>query len=165
DRVDIFNANLEAYKDQLGGWTTYKSKKGESYASIAKKFGVSLEQLRALNGLSRKSTRAVAQTLVVPGKPSGGGGIMLASLELPTADATAPAPRGASKSPGKRDVVVVRGGSSNVRTHTVRKGDTLFALAKRYNTSVSALRQLNNLPSNTLLRGKRLRIPGTNVHG
>ncbi|MDX3893839.1 transglycosylase SLT domain-containing protein [Pusillimonas sp.] len=165
DRVDVFNANLEAYKDQLGGWTTYKSKKGESYASIAKKFGVSLEQLRALNGLSRKNTRAVAQTLVVPGKPSGGGGIMLASLELPAADASAPAPRGAAKSPGKRDVVVVRGGGSNVRTHTVRKGDTLFALAKRYNTSVSALRQLNNLPSNNLSRGKRLRIPGTNVHG
>lgn len=61
--------------------------------------------------------------------------------------------------------MVVRGGGANVRTHTVRKGDTLFALAKRYNTSVQALRKLNNLPNNNLSRGKRLRIPGTNVHG
>ncbi|WP_017524786.1 transglycosylase SLT domain-containing protein [Pusillimonas noertemannii] len=167
DRVDVFNANLKAYKDQLGDWTTYHAKKGESYATIAKKFGVSLEQLRALNGLSKKSTRSVAQTLVVPGKAPARGGIMLASLEVPSSSARAPAPMpgAATRAAGKRDVVVVRGRSSNVRTHTVRKGDTLFALAKRYNTSVDALRKLNNLPNNNLSRGKRLRIPGTQVHG
>jgi len=62
-----------------------------------------------------------------------------------------------------RDVVVVRTGSTNARTHTVRQGDTLFALAKRYNTSVGALRKLNNLPNDRLSRGKRLRIPSANA--
>ncbi|HUH87742.1 MAG TPA: transglycosylase SLT domain-containing protein [Pusillimonas sp.] len=166
DRVDTFNANLEAYKDQLGSYTTYAASKGESYAAIAKKFGVSLEQLRAANGLSAKQTRAVAQILVIPGGASSGG-IQLASLEQSTLIDATPTVRTPAAEPGnaRRDVVVVRRGASNTRTHTVRQGDTLFALAKRYNTSVDALRKLNNLPNNNLSRGKRLRIPGTNVHG
>ena len=164
NRVDIFNANLKAYKDKLNNWTTYQTRKGESYASIAKKFGMPLEELRSINGLSKKSTRAVAQTLVVPEGPSTGGGLQLVSLEVP-AGKSAPIRPGTSAASGKRDVVVVRNAGANVRTHTVRRGDTLFALAKRYNTSVDALRKLNNLPNNNLSRGKRLRIPGTNVHG
>src|SRR5690606_15860541 len=127
DRVDVFNANLETYKDQLGNWTTYTARKGESYAAIAKRFGIPLAQLRSLNGISSKKTRAVAQSLVVPGSLPSTGGIQLASLEQPSVSDAPPPPRRASST--RRDVVVVRGGSANVRTPTVRKGDTLFALA------------------------------------
>ncbi|MBR1834320.1 MAG: LysM peptidoglycan-binding domain-containing protein [Bacteroidales bacterium] len=43
--------------------------------------------------------------------------------------------------------------------HTIRRGDTLGALAKRYHTSVSALCKLNNISRTTTLRvGKRLRV-------
>src|SRR5690606_7654963 len=51
NRVDIFNSNLDAYKGRLSSWDTYKSKKGESYASIAKRHGISLGTLRAVNGI------------------------------------------------------------------------------------------------------------------
>jgi membrane-bound lytic murein transglycosylase D len=60
--------------------------------------------------------------------------------------------------------VVVRR-KTNVRTHTVKPGDTLFSLAKRYDTSVDELRKLNNLKNNSLAKGKQLRVPGTNVRG
>jgi membrane-bound lytic murein transglycosylase D len=55
--------------------------------------------------------------------------------------------------------------TANVRTHTVKPGDTLFALAKRYNTSVSELRKLNNLHSNNLVKGNKIRVPGTDIRG
>ena len=43
--------------------------------------------------------------------------------------------------------------------HTIRKGDTLGALAKRYHTTVGHLCKLNNISQNTTLRiGKRLRV-------
>ena len=159
DRVDIFNANLEAYQGKLSSWDIYKSKKGESYAAIAKRHGISLGKLRAVNGLSSRQSRAVAQTLLVPANASSTGGIQLASLEVPEA------PSSQSSSPGKRsDIRVLRRGS-NVRTHTVKNGDTLFALAKRYNTSVNELRKLNNLKGNLLPKGKRLRVPGTGIRG
>jgi membrane-bound lytic murein transglycosylase D len=52
-----------------------------------------------------------------------------------------------------------------VRTHTVKNGETLFSLAKRYNTSVNELRKLNNLKGSHLAKGKQLRVPGTNIRG
>ncbi len=159
NRVDIFNANLQAYQGRLSSWDTYRSKKGESYAAIAKQHGISLGRLRAVNGLSKKQSRAVAQTLLVPAKGTRGS-IQLASLEVPDAD-TAPT-RG--KTDGKKDVVVLQR-KANVRTHTVQGGDTLFSLAKRYNTSVNELRKLNNLKNDKLAKGKRLRVPGTSIRG
>jgi len=45
-------------------------------------------------------------------------------------------------------------------THSVRRGDTLSALARKYNTSVSALAQANNIKNVNLIRtGQRLTIP------
>lgn len=161
NRVDIFNANLEAYKGKLSSWQTYKSKSGESYVTIAKQYGISVAQLRAINGLSRKSTKAVAQTLLVPAAGAGGS-IQLASLEVP--DSTDTAAKSTPSRRGNKDVVVLRR-KANVRTHTVKSGDTLFSLAKKYSTSVDALRKLNNLKGNKLARGERLRVPGTNIRG
>ena len=47
------------------------------------------------------------------------------------------------------------------RTHTVRSGDTLWLIAQQYNTTVAALRTLNNLTSDVLSIGQVLQIPGT----
>ena len=44
-------------------------------------------------------------------------------------------------------------------TYTVKKGDNLYDIAKKYNTSVSAIKSLNNLTSNTLNIGQILKIP------
>ena len=53
--------------------------------------------------------------------------------------------------------------SANVRTHKIKRGDTLFSVARQYGTSVDALRALNNLKSSNLKIGNNLRIPGTGV--
>ena len=44
--------------------------------------------------------------------------------------------------------------------YTVKSGDTLFALAERFNTSVTAIKLLNGLSSNSLSLGQQLLIPG-----
>jgi len=45
--------------------------------------------------------------------------------------------------------------------HTVKKGETLGVIARRYRTSVSAIVRLNKLRSSTLIYpGQKLRIPG-----
>jgi len=53
------------------------------------------------------------------------------------------------------------GGTS---TYTVVTGDTLFSLAKRFNTTVSELMSLNNLSNTGLSIGQVLRIPATSVN-
>lgn len=42
---------------------------------------------------------------------------------------------------------------------TINKGDTLYSIAKKYNTTVDELKKLNNLTSNTLSIGQTLKIP------
>lgn len=44
------------------------------------------------------------------------------------------------------------------KTHIVRRGDTLYSISKRYNTSVETLKRANRLRSNTIAVGQELKI-------
>lgn len=44
-------------------------------------------------------------------------------------------------------------------TYTVKKGDNLYSIARTYNTTVDAIKRLNNLTSNTLSIGQTLILP------
>lgn len=48
--------------------------------------------------------------------------------------------------------------SSTSITYTVKKGDSLYQIAKKYNTSVDAIKSKNNLKTNTLAIGQVLKI-------
>ena len=43
--------------------------------------------------------------------------------------------------------------------YVVKRGDTLYSIARQFNTTVQALKSLNNLTSNTLQIGQTLKIP------
>ncbi|NNJ86721.1 MAG: LysM peptidoglycan-binding domain-containing protein [Akkermansiaceae bacterium] len=47
------------------------------------------------------------------------------------------------------------------RYHTVKRGDTLYGLSRRYKTSVSAIQRANHLKGTVIGIGKRLRIPAS----
>lgn len=49
--------------------------------------------------------------------------------------------------------------NSNVDEYVVQKGDTLYGIATEFNTTVDAIKELNNLTNNTLYIGQRLLIP------
>ena len=44
-------------------------------------------------------------------------------------------------------------------TYTVKKGDSLYQIAKKNNTTVNELKNLNNLTGNLLSIGQELKIP------
>jgi len=48
-------------------------------------------------------------------------------------------------------------------TYTVKAGDTLYGIARMFNSSVDELKRLNNLMSNALQIGQVLRIPSNDV--
>ncbi|MBC2846475.1 glucosaminidase domain-containing protein [Winogradskyella flava] len=48
---------------------------------------------------------------------------------------------------------------SGVMRYVVIKGDTLYSLSKRYNTTVDAIKNLNNFDSNDLVVGQEIMIP------
>ena len=51
------------------------------------------------------------------------------------------------------------GESISSTTYTVQRGDTLWNIAKKFNTNVNEIKRLNNLKSNVLYVGQTLRVP------
>ena len=44
------------------------------------------------------------------------------------------------------------------KIHLVKKGDTLYSISKKHNTSIEKLKEKNNLNSDTLNIGQKLKI-------
>jgi LysM repeat protein len=65
-----------------------------------------------------------------------------------------PPPAGAAAEPGPATA------AASTR-HTVAKGDTLGAIARRYGSSTAAIKQANGMTSDTVVLGKTLVIPGS----
>ena len=132
DKIETFQFNLHQ-KGKQYRLQNYAAQRGESAQSIAKKFGVTLSWLKENNPMKLQNGKfAQAQTLVVP--------------LLKTAQAASKPASGTLVQP------------TAMRTHTVRKGETLAALAKRYNVKVAAIRLLNE-NIDLLLPGTTLTIP------
>lgn len=54
--------------------------------------------------------------------------------------------------------------SMNSNAYIVKAGDTLWNIAKRYNTTVENLMMLNNLTSDVIMIGQRLTLPNMNMY-
>ena len=52
-------------------------------------------------------------------------------------------------------------GSVNYGVYTVKSGDSLYVIAKKYNTTVDELKKINNLSSNSLSIGQQLKVPNS----
>lgn len=102
----------------VSGSNYYVVKKGDSLWSIAREYGLSVAELKALNNLS-SNTLHIGDTLLVSS---------------------------------------VNSTDDNISDeyYTVKSGDTLWGIAKKYNMSVNDLKSLNNLSSNNLSIGQKL---------
>ena len=52
--------------------------------------------------------------------------------------------------------------SDNYVTYVVKRGDSLSSIASNFNTSVNAIKQINNLPSDIIMIGQQLLVPSNN---
>ncbi len=122
---------------------------GETLYGIAREYGVTVHVLAEVNGLSDP-------TLIRPGQV----------LRIPTtetrihrgteAKAQAPTPKQAAK----KKAAPARTVSYR---YSVVRGDTLYAIARRFGTTVAALRKANALQSDLIRPGQRLVVPGVKV--
>jgi peptidoglycan lytic transglycosylase D len=119
DKVAVFRDNLSKQDPgSLVSWETYHPEKGETLAKIADKFGLSVAELKRVNGIDTHSSR-VPQQMVVPTEAEAA----LVSAKLPIMYAP--------------PVAEVR------HVHRVKSGDTLSGIAKRYRVRVSDLKRWN----------------------
>ena len=101
---------------------TYTVKAGDTLYGISNQFGVSVTELAELNNI-KGSNLQIGQL-----------------LKIPISAGTNP---------------------NNMFMYTVKNGDTLYSIAKKYNTTVQKIINLNYLTNTNLYPGQVLRIPET----
>ena len=132
DKVEVFHENLEQFEGEtLVSWKTYKPRRGDTLEAIARQHGLSLAQLREVNGIHPRARR-MPELLVVPIE---NGAEAFARLPIMYAP---PIPKGG-------------------RTHVVRRGETPWSIARRYGVSVKDLQRWNRIRTH-ITAGQRLTI-------
>lgn len=109
--------------EEIGENSIYVVKRGDSLYSIAKRFNVSVDALKSANNL-QNNLITIGQNLVIP--------------------------------------AFTENEDSNI-TYIVQKGDTLYSIALKYNTTVDKIKKLNNLSSNILSINQNLKIPSDEI--
>ncbi len=124
DKLVAFYDNLDNLDEaELVSWKVYEPKRGEKLEAIAKRFEISLAQLKRVNGIPAGSAR-VPSELVVPMNDDA-----KASLaDLPLMYAPPVPHRGPARA-----------------VHVVKPGDTLGSSAKRYRTNGASLKRGNQV--------------------
>ncbi len=99
---------------------TYTVKKGDTLYGISNQFGVSVIDLSNINNLTNNVIQ-IGQELKIPGNTGSN--------------------------------------PSSTFQYTVKKGDSLYSIAKLYKTTVNEIMKLNNIKNSNLSIGQVLRIP------
>jgi membrane-bound lytic murein transglycosylase D len=110
-------------------------KKGDTPSAIARRYGSSVDAILAANGLRNPRSLRVGQTLIVPRGSATG----LERAAVATRHRGDKVP--ATATPGR---------------YVVRRGDTLYKIARRFGTSTEELQKRNNLPDTAIRPGEVL---------
>lgn len=112
----------------------HRVKKGETLSAIAKRYKSSVKAIARANGIRNPRKIRAGQVLKIPG-----GYVALARNSSPTS---------------------VTQSDSGVKTHTVKKGQTLSTIAKMHNRSVKSITSLNDIKNPRKIKaGQVLKIP------
>ena len=101
----------------------YIVKKGDSLYSIANKYNTTVDELKRINNLT-SNILSIGQVLKLPSDKA-------SNVEK----------------------------EENTISYTVQKGDSLYSIARKYNTTIDRIKDLNNLTTNLLSIGQVLLIP------
>ena len=118
----------------------YRVRWGDSLTVIAQRFGTSVRAIQQLNDL--ENTRIYSgQVLRIPGLRQASASQNETSQSRVTGVASA------------------NSAASAPEHYRVRRGDSLITIAKRFGTSVAAIRRVNRLKGSRILTGQQLKIP------
>ena len=148
---------------------TYIVQKGDSLWSIANKFNMTVSELKNLNNLTN-NLLSIGQVLKI--KDSSNNGKTTYTVQKGDSLWVIANKYGITTEELKsynnltsnllsigQVLKIPQGKTSTENIYTVKKGDSLWTIANRYNTTVEKIKVLNNLTSNLLSIGQQLKIP------
>lgn len=127
--------------------STYTVVKGDSLWTIAKKHQISTAEIAAANNIRPNATIRLGQKLIIPSKSNSS---ISSGIESVVTSASAPRP-----------APVAKAASGSSVKHVVRSGETLGAIARKYQVKVGEIATANNISDPAKIRqGMELVIPG-----
>ncbi|MDQ4075115.1 MAG: LysM peptidoglycan-binding domain-containing protein, partial [Chloroflexota bacterium] len=131
--------------------TIHVVRRGETLTRIARRYGVTVDAIVQANGLPSASRIYAGQQLVIPTPGS-------APAPSPATTDSAPAPSPATADSAAAPSPATTG--TEQVTHVVRRGETLWGIARRYGVSVDAIARANGLANVRVVYARqRLVIP------
>jgi LysM repeat protein len=132
---------------------TYTVQRGDTLSIIASRFGTTVGEIVVLNGISNPNLIFAGQTLTLPPGSTGCSGTQPPPTEPPPTEPPPTEPPPTEPPPTEPP--------PSTCTYTVQRGDTLGAIATRFNTTVQAISAANNISNpNLIYAGQVLTIPG-----
>ena len=131
---------IEEKVEEVSDSFVHVVKKGESLGSIARKYHVTVSKIKKWNHLKRETIH-VGQRLTIYRS-----GAPMAQVSKPKSSGSD------SKSSSKASK------STSTKTHTVKKGETLSSVARKYGCTVNDLKKWNGLKNNKVKTGQKLKI-------
>jgi LysM repeat protein len=108
----------------------YVIQKGDTFYGIAKKFGVSMKAIQDANPSVQPTKLKPGQKIVIPSAAAAPAGVATPTLS-----------------------------ETGEQTYVVKSGDTLSSIATKFHSTVKALRAANNLTTDKIYVGHKLKIP------
>lgn len=132
-KTSILTASIDNLPEKKieKSYAIHKVRKGETLSQIANRYRTSVKSIMLTNRLSKNNYILPGQLLKIPSRT-----YLTASDIKPEISKT----------------------KSGITYYTVRRGDSLWSIARRFNTSAVKLKQLNNLNSNLLSIGQKLKV-------
>ena len=146
-------ARQEQQANRRGAQTvTHKVQAGETLYSIARRYNVDVADLSRANNLRGNNIRS-GQVLHVSASSN-----QQAANRHVDNKPNSRNERGNERNNRASNERNGRNGRQQTVSHTVRSGDTLQSIARRYNTSVADIKRSNNLSNSVLHPGQKLRV-------
>lgn len=156
---------------------SYTVTSGDSLYGIAQRFGVTVDDIIQANNLNNTNLQ-IGQVLKIPVKSTTSPGEAYTSYTVKAGDSlysiaqrfgtTVDAIRSLNNLTSNTlqigqvlRIPTTNGSSSSTISYTVKSGDSLWSIARNYNTTVQELRNLNNLTTDLLQIGQVLLIPAS----
>lgn len=148
----------------------YIVKKGDTLYGIARKFGLTVTELKKLNNLISNSL-SIGDVLKVSKLTSNIDGdntyivkkgdslYSIAQKYKTDVDTLKKLNNLTSNNLSINQILKIPKQSQTNQVYTVEKGDNLYGIARKFNTTVAAIKKLNNLDSDNLSIGQKLLIP------
>jgi membrane-bound lytic murein transglycosylase D len=141
-KKELFTAEVanipeeQRYTERIA-YSRYRAKKQDTLKTVAARFSTTPERLRELNHL-KSNTKLGGKNLLVP-----------VQTAIPAKPALKAEPDGTAQT--------AAAGNEENRYYTVKKGDTLYSLARRFKVTTAILSAWNNLTEKVALKpGKRI---------